>query len=233
MSNVVPVVLTARERLVLESYKPVLEGLAEYLGSGFEIVLHTLEDFDHSVIKIANGQHTGRKVGDPISSLALDVLEKAQSSWTLSHISYFTKNMQGRPLKSATMIIRGVEGRPIGLMCINMYLDTPFSEVLAAFDPKVKLDEDFNPSMRRVQGGVVSPTALGQDPEAVIREETERAKRMVEESSHILPSLKNREVVAILEERGIFSLKDSVTTVADCLGISKNTVYMHLRKIRE
>ena len=43
------------ERLILNSYIPVVEGLAAYLGPSYEITLHSLENLDHSVIKIMNG----------------------------------------------------------------------------------------------------------------------------------------------------------------------------------
>ena len=64
MELVKEVKLNSRDRLILESYKAVLDGLADYLGSGYEIVLHSLENFEHSVIKIINGEHTGRKEGE-------------------------------------------------------------------------------------------------------------------------------------------------------------------------
>ena len=55
---------------ILDSYKSVLDGLAAYLGDGYEIVLHSLHDLDHSVIKIINGHYTGRREGFPITDLA-------------------------------------------------------------------------------------------------------------------------------------------------------------------
>ena len=54
---------TRMDRMVLESYKTLCEGLANYLGDGYEIVLHSLENYDNSVIKIINGYYTGRKEG--------------------------------------------------------------------------------------------------------------------------------------------------------------------------
>lgn len=41
--------------------------------------------------------------------------------------------------------------------------------------------------------------------------------------------LRNREIVSKLYASGIFNIKDAVIQVADCLNISKNTVYLHLR----
>ena len=37
-------ILSEVDHKILESYKTVLEGLADYLGDGCEIALHSLED---------------------------------------------------------------------------------------------------------------------------------------------------------------------------------------------
>lgn len=47
----------------------MLDGLALYLGDSYEIVLHSLEELSHSVIKIINGHYTKREVGAPITDL--------------------------------------------------------------------------------------------------------------------------------------------------------------------
>ena len=43
-----------------------MDGLALYLGEGYEFVLHSLEDLSHSVVKIINGHYSNRKPGAPI-----------------------------------------------------------------------------------------------------------------------------------------------------------------------
>lgn len=72
------IVLTETDRMILESYKNLLEGLSAYLGNAYEFVLHSLENYDRSVIKIINGFHTGRTEGAPITDLALSMLEEIQ-----------------------------------------------------------------------------------------------------------------------------------------------------------
>lgn len=51
---------------------------------------------------------------------------------------------------------------------------------------------------------------------------------MDESVSHLL---KNKVIVTMLYHQGIFQFKDAVVKIANILGISKNTVYMHLRAI--
>ena len=70
---------TPEDRRLLESFFPIAEGLGAYLGPSYEVVIHSLEDLEHSVVKIVNGLHTGRTVGAPITDLALHMLEKLRS----------------------------------------------------------------------------------------------------------------------------------------------------------
>ena len=48
-----------------------MDGLALYLGEGYEFVLHSLEDLSHSVVKIINGHYSNRKPGAPITDFLL------------------------------------------------------------------------------------------------------------------------------------------------------------------
>ena len=49
-----PVTLTEFDKLILEEYCDLAEGLGAYLGSCYELVVHSFASFDHSVIKIVN-----------------------------------------------------------------------------------------------------------------------------------------------------------------------------------
>ena len=213
-------VLTPADRLVLEAYGNLLDGLAQYLGDGYEIVLHSLEDLERSVVKIVNGHHTGRTVGAPITDLALSMLARITQQEGAPAISYLTQNRKGEPLKAATIAIQGENRRIIGLLCINFYLNTPFAQVLAAFTPPaaapVRVIETF-----------------GENTAELVEEAVTRTRLQVDTQAAIPVSMKNRQVVAILYRQGIFNIKNAVDLVAAAMGISKNTVYLHLRHIKE
>lgn len=220
MSKPVEVIFSKEDRIILESYKSVVEGLAEYMGDGYEFVLHSLENFDHSVIKIINGHHTGRKEGAPVTDLALEMLSKIQNEDLSGHIAYFTKNKKGEPLKSSTIAIEGTEKKIIGLLCINLYLNSPLLTFVNSLHSEVSLKENFE------------SVKYGEDSEKIVSKASQEALRIAEENPLILPSLKHREAIAYLEEQGIFKIKDSVVLVAKFMNISKHTVYLHLRNIR-
>lgn len=209
--------LTPEDRVVLESYKGLMDGLAEYLGSGYELVLHSLEDLDHSAIKIINGFHTGRKEGAPITELALKMLSRIKSQGDRDFIVYHTVNGAGKPLRSTTVAIRGKDRRIIGVMCINFYLDTPLSDMLQLLT---------NTQGKRQETYV-------QHSGEMIRQAVERAAQQADREGLAGTALRNKEIVRLLHEEGIFNIKDAVVQVAEELQISRNTVYLHLRHLRE
>ncbi len=213
--------LTEEDRLVLQSYCKFAEGLSHYLGDGFEIVVHSLENFDQSVIKIINGYHTGRKIGSPITDLALSMLSKIKNQGkTYGDIAYFSKNKKGEPLRSTTITITGKDEQIIGLMCINLYLNTPMFTILNSFMPKAP-ESSFE--------GAGDPENFVEDVDQLIEDAVNQIQNEVFKDPDIPTNCKNKEIVERLCQKGIFNLKDSVVKVASMLNISKNTVYMHVR----
>ena len=133
----IAVTLTREDHMILESYKTLAEGLSDYLGSSYEIVLHSLEDLDRSVIKILNGYHTGRREGAPITDLALEMLSRIGENGGTPYVSYFTKNKKEEPLKSSTIAIRGKGGRVIGLLCDKLLFEyTPSRYYQLLYPPR-------------------------------------------------------------------------------------------------
>ena len=141
--------LTIIDRMILESYKNVLDGLGEYLGDGYELVLHSLENMDHSVIKIINGYHTGRKENAPITDLALSMLNQIEQNGGKDYSCYFTKNKNGEPMKAATIIIRGEQNKAIGLLCMNFYLNTAFEDIITNFISSEKAGKTIKREKRK------------------------------------------------------------------------------------
>lgn len=214
--------LTKIDREILSSYQTMLDGLADYLGESFEFVLHSLENLDTSVIKIINGFHTNRKVGAPITDLALDMLDKIDQEKLPGYISYFSKNKFGEPLKAATIVIHGENRRIIGLLCINFYLNSPLLSVISGL---VEHIENTEPPFHREEH-------FAESSEDIIIKTTEQVRQKVEADGAIPANLRNKEIIQILFSQGIFKFKSAVTVVAKALHISKNTVYLHLRNCK-
>ena len=215
---------TPADRAVLESYKTLVEGLAGYLGEGYEIVLHSLENLEHSAVKVANGHHTGRREGAPITDLALSMLSRLTEKGSLGYVCYNAKNKYGAPLRSTTISIHGPGGKVIGLLCINFYLDTPLSHCLEALGLAAGAAPAPAP-------GLPAENFAGSTRE-LVASAVERAAQQVRGDPAIRPALHNREIVALLYAEGIFNMKDAVPLAAELLGISVNTVSLHLRHVK-
>ena len=214
-----PITLTEFDKLILEEYCNLAEGLGEYLGDCYELVVHSFSSFDHSVIKIVNN-HSGRKEGSPITDLGLSMVKSLSENDSQKHMAYFNKTMDGVPLKSCSIAITGEKGYIIGLLCINYYLNTPLSDVL---------------SILGMNNNETHPTAFAEsfvdDVDELLKISLKEASDIVYNDRNITTSNKNKEIIAILNDKGIFNFKDSVVKIADMMGISKNTVYMHIRNI--
>lgn len=215
-----PIVLSAADRMIIASYHSVLDGLAAYLGGGFEFVLHNLENLDSSAVKIINGHHSNREVGAPITDLALGMLAEIQNKQGDKNRIYNNRSRKGSPIRAATLPIFGEGGRIIGLICINFYMDIPLNEFLSSWfqtgDEVASVSE-----------------ALASNAEDLIAHSIADARSSIYNSGGIANHSKNRSVIEHLYHKGIFRLKNAVPKVADMMGISPNTVYLHLRKLRQ
>lgn len=218
-----PIVLTPTDRAILESYKLLLEGMSDYLGEAYEIVLHSLESLDHSVIKIINGYHTGRTEGAPITDLALSMLSKIQEQQEFGYITYMSRNKKGEPLKSSTIAIQGEQGRIIGLVCMNLYLNSPFCQVINSL---------FRAPAQSPEQSPMGESFVDNVDELILTTVSE-IRSQVQSDAGVPGYNKNKEIIARLYPRGIFNLKDAVQKTAEILGISKNTVYLHLRNLND
>ncbi len=210
--------LTLIEQQIMNSYRSLLDGLADYLGPGYELVLHSLDNFEHSVIHIIHGEYTGREIGAPITNRALDMLKKFNENG-ISSETYFSTNSKGEPLKSTTIAIRGENGRIIGLLCMNYYMNTGFCDFIQSFVPPQDLKIGSTPMAETFSTNV----------DDMILSTLEHVRQQVYKDSTISSSNKNKAIINLLYEKGIFQIKNAIPKVADLLGISKNTVYLHLR----
>lgn len=206
------------DRTILDSYHAVVEGVSALIGSHCEIVLHSLEDLEHSAVCIANGHNTNRHEGSPLTDLALKSLHNMKTDSVSK--PYFTRAKSGGLMKSVTIAIRNKNQRIIGLLCININLDVPLSQFVQALIPSKTVDEASSVNFASSVEELVSQTV-----EKTIEEVT--TDRLVANNN------KNRQIVVSLFEKGIFDIKDAINLVADRLDISRHTVYLYIRQIKQ
>jgi len=211
--------LSRKDRVILHAIEPIVEGIAKIFGSNCEIVLHSLGDWEHSIIKIENGYITGRKIGSPLTDFAIKILEDANSLSSNVTETYYAKTKDGKTLKSITILIRNDEEKPIGFLCINVNLSAPFVDLLQDFLPSpgtaIKATEHFASSVQEL-----------------INETLDEAISKINKEKSILNSEKNKLIVFELYNKGIFDIKGAVDIVAKKIGVSRYTIYNYIREAK-
>ncbi|MFP4617550.1 MAG: PAS domain-containing protein, partial [Spirochaetaceae bacterium] len=91
--------MSPEDRRILESAAAVAEGLSRQFGAFCEVLVHSLEDPESSIIAIYNGHITGRKVGGPMTDFALSLLDKRETKENVFG-PYYSSTSDGRRLKS-------------------------------------------------------------------------------------------------------------------------------------
>ncbi|WP_165772775.1 helix-turn-helix transcriptional regulator [Caviibacterium pharyngocola] len=206
------------DRAILNSYSAVVEGVSALIGGHCEIVLHSLEDLEHSAIFIANGHNTNRQVGSPVTDFALKSLRSMQTESVSK--PYFTRAKGNGLMKSVTIAIRNKTRRIIGLLCININLDVPMSQFVQSLMPTAEHNE-------------ASEVNFASSVEELVTQTIEQTVEEVAADRLVSNNNKNRQVVISLYEKGIFDIKDAINLVAERLDISRHTVYLYIRQIKQ
>ena len=211
--------LSIRDKHILHALEPVVEAIAKIFGSNCEVVLHSLEDLKHSVIKIENGYITGREIGSPLTDFGIKILKDPNLLTNEVTDVYYTKTKDGKTLKSITTLIKNDEGKIIGLLCINFNLSAPLIDFLQDFlsSPKtsIKTREHFVSSVQELINNSLN--------EAISKVNKKRVISNLE---------KNKFIVSELYSNGIFDIKDAIDIVAQELGVSRYTIYNYLREVK-
>ncbi|WGL02959.1 helix-turn-helix transcriptional regulator [Enterococcus faecalis] len=199
----------------------MLDGLGNFFGSTHEVILHSLENLESSAIKVINGHFSNRKEGAPITDMALKMLSQVESEHDYAVKPYYNKNQKGVILKSSTIPVIGENDRIIGLICINMHLEMPLIDYLQDLLPSGQ-QNDMSQELKNSEH-------FSDNIDELITTSLTKVKQAVESDPNVSHLNQNKEIVICLYDQGIFNLKDSVIKIADRLGISKNTIYLHIR----
>lgn len=211
---------TDKDREFLVTNFRLADTIADFIGPHCEVVIHSFESFEKSVVKIVNGHHTGRKVGSPITDMGLKMLRDFEQTGEVTPKCYFTNSKDGSLLKSTTCVLAGENGKPIGLFCINMNLSHPFPEIIKTLMPdvahtSVAVNENFSSSATDV-----------------IEQALNHAIQEIENDPSVNLKSKNKTITKLLLENGIFELKEATAMVSERLGITRHAVYKYIREFK-
>ena len=217
-------VLTKHDEETIASYEIFLEGIAAFFGDSFEYVLHRLDDLNHSVIRIINGHYSNRMVGSPITDYTLEQLNKVKSNDIIHHyMTHSSTTSDGELIRSVTIPIVGEGNRIIGMVCINFHTGAPINMLFSGYcGGSENMREGAN------SGYVIENFAT--NSRDLIREVLDEVRAQIYSNNSIRALDKNKAIILELYQRGVFNLKDAVAVVSECLGVTKNTVYLYVRE---
>jgi len=201
----------------LDNLSRLAKGIAAQFGSDCEVLVHSISDqsAEHSIVAIENGHVSGRKIGDGPSPIVLEQLVGEGSPE--DRINYFTKNPEGKILKSSTIFIKDEEGRVDAVFSIN-----------------------FDISRLSIVSGAVNelisaPTAENAEPPRIAQNVSDLLDELIEQSVALVGKpvslmTKNDKVMAIryLNQKGALLITKSGDKIAKFFGISKYTLYSYL-----
>lgn len=201
----------------LEKFIPIVKGIAETFGSNCEVVLHSFQDLQDSIITIENGHVTGRSLGSPMTEVSLKKIREGKTNEDI--INYTGKSTDGRVLKSSTMFLKDDDGEVMGCLCINFDMTElvvarkVLSEIMTVADDQTK------PESTNKINDVLS----------------DLVQKNIDDAGKPIAYLSKEEKVTIvmnLDKQGAFLIKGAIDYVAKVLCVSRYTIYNYLDEIR-
>jgi len=206
---------------LINSLKLMVDGIAGTFGPRCEVVLHDLNNLDHSIIKIANGHITGRDVGGPITDRGLKDLKSGIKENLF--INYPSKTKEGRLLKSSSMIFRDEKGIPFAAFCINFDI-TDILNFAHMIQEIFATSEEVN----KENGGEI----FARDINFTLGEISDKVIGEIGIPISSMGKSEKLNIVKRLEEQGFFLIKGGIKYIAKRLNVSKFTIYNYLDEVK-
>ncbi|MDR3215237.1 MAG: PAS domain-containing protein [Bacilli bacterium] len=229
---------------ILNRYITLVDFLELMLGPNYEIVLHDLTKNNGKIIKIANGHITGRKIGDPLTPYSLSIVKEETYKDKEFEVNYQAKAQSGRLLRSCTLFIKNENSDLIGLLCINFddikFLDLT-EQLIQLIHPDEAIVERKNIQLERNEVTEVISESVNDVINNVINDVfyKDTKKNLLTETSMTrkllvsnMSTTTRQNIIAALEQRGLFLIKGSVQEAAKELNCSMPSIYRYLNIIK-
>ena len=196
----------------LEAFIPLCDSIGKLFYPNVEVVLHDLKN--EKLLYITN-PFSKRKIGDKLINDIKDF-----DTITKDIIGPYTKTAaDGQKLKTISTIIRDVNKKPIGMVCINFKVEV-FTKAYESLKILLNLEEiEEKPN-----------TLFSQD----WKEHTQNLiATYLEKNTLSIETLKikdEKELIMYLNTEGVFSIRNVVTYLCEMLSISRATIYKWLKE---
>ena len=219
-----------------EKYIPLVDFLTQALGPNFEIVLHDVTEPDNSIIAIGNSDISGRKVGGPITDLALKIVNEGLKDKQDYIANYNGSLGNGNLTRSSTYFIKNDQGVIEAALCINLNI-SPLMEARKYMDGFIG-NTGTTPQTANACNGSDLDTAvevfehLNANIDDVIQAIINKVLNDYSVPPERMSVDEKIEVVKKLSAHGLFMLKGGLIEVANRMNISEATIYRYLNKLK-
>ena len=204
------------ENSKLELLRQVAAGIAAQFGSNCEVAIHDLSrDPDRSIVFIANGHVSGRKVGDGASNVVMEQL-RTQDPEPKDHLCYLTKTPDGKILKSSTVYIRDRKGRVSAILAINYDIS------------RLILMEEALRDLTSTGEEVPAEPERITNVSDLLDELIQQSVALVGKPAAVMNKEDKVKAIQFLSQNGAFLITKSGDKVAKYFGISKYTLYSYI-----
>lgn len=197
----------------VSNYSPTCEAISRLLHPYAEVVLHDLAS--DLIVAIWN-PFSGRKVGDP--ALLSDLLENKPELGAYG--PYSKVLLDGRNLTCVSSVLYDAKGKPCGLLCVNLDrspLDNVVDMLSRFIAPmSARPSELFNRDWREQIAIAIDEVCRTQH---LRRDDLSRKDRLA--------------IVSTLDKQGLFSTRQAANHAAKSLNVSRGTIYLLLKEVRQ
>lgn len=215
----------------MEQYKVIVDFISEILGKKCEVVLHDLRgDLNKSVVYIKNSL-SGRKIGSPATDLLVDIVNNEIYKEKPYLANYKSKALGGKKFRSSSFFIKNAEGELIGMICVNidyseeLLLSAKLEDFLVQFS-KVN---DFN--FKNHDGAEEIENLYG-TMDNLVEDTIYKVTGLYNIEDVNLTKQEKLEIVRMLNERGFFAVKESISQIANIFNMSEVSIYKYIQEIK-
>ena len=208
--------MNQQEREQIQSFvKNLGEVITQMFGGFCEVAISQIEDGKPCISQIYNGHVTDRCVGDSITSNLEYMVNLDEEGVYINYSKYDRKRK--KKFKSSTIMTH--IGDMQFFFCINCDMDQ-FESARLFLDSILKTTAD--------QSEIALFEELTTDSMSDVIEQTLAS---IEKPVHKFTRSDKLLAIQLLKNRGIFSIKKSIPTIAQRLGISRTTLYNYLKQV--
>ena len=210
----------------IKKFISIADFLGEVLGSNTEIIIHDLINYDHSIVHIINGHISNRKIGDSITDLVLEFMITEAKGNKQFICNYSSKTIGDKLLYSSTYFIRDEKNNIVGALCLN----SDYQEIKKSLSFLTSLLPNYVDDKVIALGNIKEN--LNSNPQEVTISKIDEILNQFDVEPSRMTIEEKTDVIAALNDCGIFNIRGSVQEVANKLHMSEPSVYRYIKKTK-